>query len=307
MIRYKVVDRPTARSSHTAPKPRGGGIAVISSIAIGSLLLGFCSITLPENIFIVGIFTLLVAFISWIDDYRGLSPLVRLAFQFFCVFITLFNIDAISLVPTTQIPNWIIICGLGLCWVWFVNLYNFMDGIDGITGVQTICITLGIIVLSATGSLPTEMVAPASIVSAATIAFLFFNWPPSQIFLGDVGSVSLGFLIGWMLLELVGSGQWAAAIILPGYYLCDATFTLLRRLLSGEKVWSPHREHFYQRAVQGHLTHSGVIVRLSIINLCLITLATTLAQTYPFLAMVGALSIILVFLFHSSRYFKRRA
>ena len=182
-----------------------------------------------------------------------------------------------------------------------------MDGIDGITGVQTICITLGIIVLSATGFFPKEMMAPASIVSAATIGFLFFNWPPSQIFLGDVGSVSLGFFIGWMLLELAGSGQWAAAIILPGYYLCDATFTLLRRLLNGEKVWSPHREHFYQRAVQGHLTHSGVIVRLSIINLCLITLATTLAQTYPFLAMVGALSIILVFLFHLSRYFKRRA
>ena len=118
--------------------------------------------------------------------------------------------------------------------------------------------------------------------------FLPWNWSPARIFLGDVGSVPLGYLLGWLLLLAAIEGAWAAALILPAYYLADASLTLLRRAARGEKVWRAHRQHAYQRAVRGGLSHRWVAGALAALNLVLIALAVLLAPDWPWAALAAA-------------------
>lgn len=127
--------------------------------------------------------------------------------------------------------------------------------------------------------------------AAAAVGFLVWNWPPSRIFLGDVGSVPIGFLLGFLLLALAARGYGAAALILPAYYLADATLTILRRLLRGEKIWRPHSQHFYQQAVRGGLSHAQVSLAVLAANLVLIALAV-LSLTAPLPALIGAAVVV---------------
>jgi UDP-N-acetylmuramyl pentapeptide phosphotransferase/UDP-N-acetylglucosamine-1-phosphate transferase len=147
--------------------------------------------------------------------------------------------------------------------VWFINLYNFMDGIDGIAGVETLAIGFGLFALLATAGgdtgRPGIALALAALVTASAAAgFLVLNWHPARVFMGDVGAIALGYLLGWFLLTLAAWGYWTAALILPGYYLADATITIVRRALAGETVWQAHAKHFYQRATQRGLGHARV-------------------------------------------------
>src|SRR5260370_2533279 len=175
-----------------------------------------------------------------------------------------------------------------LLWVWFVNLFNFMDGIDGITGVETASVGIGValVVLSggdeADGSAVLALTLPAGM-----LAFLRWTWHPAQLFVGDVGSVPLGYLLGWMLLGLAGKGLWAPALILPLYYLADATITLGRRVLRRERVWEAHRQHFYQRALGTDGDHAAVARLVLAADTLLIVLAL-LALAQPGLALTPA-------------------
>jgi UDP-N-acetylmuramyl pentapeptide phosphotransferase/UDP-N-acetylglucosamine-1-phosphate transferase len=156
--------------------------------------------------------------------------------------------------------------------VWFVNLYNFMDGIDGITGVETVCVAGGVALTEGFSGSVGATILPLTLVAAA-LGFLRWNWHPARIFLGDVGSVPLGFLLGFLLLGLAAQGAWAPALILPLYYLVDATLTLGRRVLRGAPFWKAHREHFYQRALAPDGNHAAVTRLILIGNLILIPLA----------------------------------
>jgi UDP-N-acetylmuramyl pentapeptide phosphotransferase/UDP-N-acetylglucosamine-1-phosphate transferase len=141
-----------------------------------------------------------------------------------------------------------------LLWAGFLNFFNFMDGIDGISGIESAALGTGAFLiawLSPHESLP--MVGPLTI-AAAALGFLVWNWAPARLFMGDVGSIPLGYFLGWFLLFLAVKGYWAPALILPLYYLGDAGITLLKRLVRGEKIWRAHKEHFYQRAVAGMQT-----------------------------------------------------
>ena len=148
--------------------------------------------------------------------------------------------------------------GIGLGWVWFINLFNFMDGIDGISGVECLGIGLGVAVIAALDGVPSGHGSLGICLAAAAAGFLIWNWHPAKVFMGDVGSVPLGFLIGWLLLDMAAAGAWAPAVILPAYYLADATITLLRRLLRGAAPWQAHRDHFYQQATQAGRSHARV-------------------------------------------------
>lgn len=127
--------------------------------------------------------------------------------------------------------------------------------------------------------------------AATVLGFLWWNRPPAQIFLGDVGSITIGFLLGWLLLQVALSGYWASALILPLYYLTDATITLVKRGLRGEKVWQAHREHFYQHAVQSGKTHGAVSFAIFLANLCLVGLSA-LAITNAILALTLAVGVV---------------
>jgi len=175
-----------------------------------------------------------------------------------------------------------------LLWVWFVNLFNFMDGIDGITGVETAASGIGVaLVVLSIGNDPDGSAVLALTLAAGVLAFLCWNWHPAQLFLGDVGSVPLGYLLGWLLLTLATKGLWAPALILPLYYLADATITLVRRLLRRERVWEAHRQHFYQRALGDDGNHAAVAMMVLAADMLLVLLAL-LALAEPRWALAGA-------------------
>ncbi|MBT5752563.1 MAG: UDP-N-acetylmuramyl pentapeptide phosphotransferase, partial [Rhodospirillaceae bacterium] len=181
------------------------------------------------------------------------------------------------------------------------NLFNFMDGIDGITGIEASTIGAGLFLLALFSGTDPGIGIFGLTITAAALGFLWWNWPPARIFIGDVGSAPLGFLLGWLLLGLAISGAWAAALILPLAYLTDATWTLLRRLIRGEKVWQAHAQHFYQRALGLGMRHSDVARFFLITDLGLVALAlASTAKSFPgapWLALSGA--CVLVFgLFH---------
>jgi UDP-N-acetylmuramyl pentapeptide phosphotransferase/UDP-N-acetylglucosamine-1-phosphate transferase len=157
--------------------------------------------------------------------------------------------------------------------LWFVNLVNFMDGLDLMTVVETVPITAALAAIGLIGYLPWQDTVISLALCGATIGFAFFNRPVAKLFLGDVGSLPIGLLLGWLLLVLAGQGGHTAAALLPLYYIADSTITLLRRAASREPVWQAHRSHFYQRATDRGFRVIDVVARVFAINLALVALA----------------------------------
>ena len=270
--RRAVLDLPNERSSHVAPTPRGGGIAVIGAIALAWLTLRLAEV--PSCSFRVIAAMLALAAVSWTDDLRGLSAGWRLAAQVAAVAVGMSALPQ-GLIFQGWLPPTLDVTAAALLWVWFINLFNFMDGIDGIAASEAAAIGIGLFLVSN----PNDAVLALPIVAAAA-GFLLWNWSPARIFLGDVGSVPLGYILGFLLYKLALQWRWQAALILPLYFFADATITLLRRLLRGERVWQAHREHFYQRAVQQGLSHAAVVWRVLAADVVLIACAVAAMPTF---------------------------
>jgi len=286
-----ILDLPNARSSHETPTPKGGGIVVIGVVVMAWTGVG---LFLGSGVFLTWIIpgtAVALAALSWIDDLRGLPPTTRLLGQ----------VAAVTVVLTLKPGSGLFFQGLlppaldpfitGLLWVWFINLFNFMDGIDGITGGEALIIGLGLALL---GSGPPAMLG--LIIAGAALGFLKWNWHPAKVFLGDVGSVPLGFLLGWLLLDFVAAGHWAAALMLPAYYLADATTTLIRRAFRGEKVWQAHSQHYYQQAVQRGLSHAAVSSAVLGAGVILIGLAWVAERGWVWIALASAVALCFRFL-----------
>ncbi len=293
LSRRGVMDRPNARSSHTVPTPRGGGIAMMAVLLpalFGRMI--WAEMPVMQVVAVVGGAAVL-ALVSLVDDVLGLGAASRFGAQV----IVIGSIIASVLIGIGGAAPWFsLLVLLALpAWIWFVNLYNFMDGIDGITAVETLVIGLGLAFLTYDTGQAGRLFMPAVFVSAAALGFLIWNWHPAKIFMGDVGSVPLGFILGWMLLRLAESGLWAAALILSSYYLTDATLTLLRRILRGEKFWRAHKEHFYQRAVQAGRSHSQVSLAVALAGVLLIALAWWSTQDHEWQAL-GAAAVVVILL-----------
>ena len=293
LLRADVLDRPNERSSHEVPTPRGGGIAVMAVVmallAIMSIaaFLGLAPPAVPP-IWLAA--ALVLAVISFRDDVRPLPAGLRLGAQVVAAVAALPPVLAVGPVTQGLLPVWADAGFAVLTWVAFINFFNFMDGIDGITGVETASIATGAIGLGlATGIW--AWLGPGAVLFGAAIGFLAWNWHPARIFLGDVGSVPLGFLLGGLLLLMAAAGFWASALLLPAYYLADAGLTLIRRLLRGERIWQAHRSHFYQQAARRRGNHAVVSKAIAVTNVGLV-LAAMLALIAPFAAL-GA-GVILV-------------
>ena len=216
--------------------------------------------------------TLVLAVVGAIDDARNLSPLPRLAIQIAAVTLVIAALPADARVAAWS-PWWVERIGLVVGGAWFVNLVNFMDGMDWMTAAEVLPITGAIALLGILG-----FVAPLSMVLAlalfgAMLSFVPFNKPVAKLFLGDVGSLPIGLLVGWLLLQLAIAGYVAAALILPLYYLADATLTLLRRIAAGEPFWQAHRTHFYQIAAGRDFSVGAIIARVFLLNLVLVAFA----------------------------------
>jgi UDP-N-acetylmuramyl pentapeptide phosphotransferase/UDP-N-acetylglucosamine-1-phosphate transferase len=267
--RGRLLDHPNERSLHATPTPVGGGIAVVAAILVAWLAL-IAAGAAPPRLLAVWFAAVMLAIVSWVDDVWPLSPAIRLGPQLAAVGIGLF-----ALAPGGVFQGWLPplldAMATALIWLWFVNLFNFMDGIDGLAGSEAAAIGIGLMLFAGLGvGGDPGLAALAGAIAAAALGFLVWNWAPARVFLGDVGSVPLGYLLGFLLLDVAGRGAWKIALILPLYFLADATITIARRVLRGERVWRPHRQHFYQRAVARGLSHRSVMQRVVAADIALV-------------------------------------
>jgi UDP-N-acetylmuramyl pentapeptide phosphotransferase/UDP-N-acetylglucosamine-1-phosphate transferase len=217
--RRNVLDRPNQRSSHVVPTPRGGGIAVIWTVLLAWLGVSAAG-WVSSAIIAVTIAAALLAVVCWVDDLRGLAPATRLSAQAAAVAVGLLALPE----PANGLWVWLgpVSCyvAVGFVWLWWINLFNFMDGIDGIASSEAAAIGGGLVLVALFGKGADFSVALLSAaILGASLGFLVWNWSPARIFLGDVGSVPLGYVTGFLLIGLAGAGRWKVALILPLYFL----------------------------------------------------------------------------------------
>jgi UDP-N-acetylmuramyl pentapeptide phosphotransferase/UDP-N-acetylglucosamine-1-phosphate transferase len=265
--------KPNARSSHRTPTPQGAGIAVIAATLVVAAVIMIGADTSRVNI-PIAVFgaTLFIAIVGFADDLKSIPVLTRLLLQAVAVGAIVFAApDDIRIVSAC--PLWIERGLILLAGLWFVNLVNFMDGLDWMTLAEIVPVTAALVVLGSLGEFPLSPALVAATLCGAMIGFAPFNRPVAKIFLGDVGSLPIGLLLGWCLLQLASHQHLAAALLLPLYYLADASVTLLRRVVRREPFWAAHRSHFYQRATDNGFTVWRVVSEVFVLNVVLAALA----------------------------------
>ncbi len=282
LVRYAMA-RPSARSSHSVPTPQGGGIAVLVG-AVLALGLALVLAPLPADarnglLLVLGAALLLAIVGAW-DDIRPLSPGIRLGLQALCVGMVLFYAaPGLRLFPEVlPLP---VERGLALlAGLWFVNLVNFMDGIDWITVAGIVPLSGALALAGAAGVLDPATGWLAAALCGGLLGFAPFNRPTARLFLGDVGSLPIGLLTAYLLYRLAGTGALTAALLLPLYHVADASITLLRRLWRREKIWEAHRSHVYQQATVNGFGVMEIVARIALLNLGLVALAA-LSLRFP--------------------------
>jgi len=276
-IRRQVLDHPNERSSHDVPTPRGGGVAivVVTLAAEGGLAIaGWISARQALALAGGGV---AVAAIGWLDDHGGVRASARAAVHFAAAAWALWWLGGL---PELRVgagsvplgPAGAVLAAFGI--VWSTNLYNFMDGIDGLAGAEaTACGVLGGLLLLATGG--RGVAAAAFAVAAASAGFLAWNWHPARIFMGDAGSYFLGFTFAVLAVasERAGAVPLLAWMVLLGVFVFDATVTLVRRARRHERLYAAHRSHAYQRAAPSRALHARVSAAVVAIDLVLAALA----------------------------------
>jgi Fuc2NAc and GlcNAc transferase len=285
-LRAQMIDLANERASHSAPTPRGGGVAIVAAAAAGfagAWAVGAIDVRIAAGIVLGG---LPVAGIGWIDDHGHIRASARLVAHFAGAALAIWLIGAFPLAET--VPFWSAgwaaagIAVTALFLVWLVNLFNFMDGIDGIAGGEAVAVCLcGAVLPVVAGVGSVEAAAPPLLLAAAVLGFLRWNWPPARIFMGDVSSGFLGLALGALALA---AGQLApelaaAWVALLGVFIADATVTLGHRLMRGERVYEAHRSHAYQRLARRRGSHAPVT---------LLAIALTLFFCFPVACLIAA-------------------
>lgn len=270
LIFYRIgfIDNPNIRSNHINPTALGAGIIIIPLIFLISFNLGF--IWKKEVLLSLSILFI----ISVLDDIKNINPLVRLLFHFvsISIFVASYLYTFIAdIIVNTAYMNMIFGFIAIVSIVWFINAFNFMDGIDGITSVEVFFICLSIIFFQFFLEKEINVLALSTLITIT--AFIYFNWSPATIFLGDSGSIPLGFLIVSLLIDLSLKGYWLASITLPLYYILDTSITLFKRIYNKKKFWQAHSEHYYQLALKNGFSHVKVNYFVILINVGLFFLS----------------------------------
>jgi UDP-N-acetylmuramyl pentapeptide phosphotransferase/UDP-N-acetylglucosamine-1-phosphate transferase len=275
MFRRYALARPNARSSHRIPTPQGGGAAVILAVAIalgadGGLIEAQRSVLI--DVLPLGAAIVILTVVGAVDDIFPIPPMWRLAVQAVAVTLTVSTMPA-ELRAIPVLPIAIERAGEIVAGLWFVNLVNFMDGIDWMTVAEAVPSTISVFVFALFGAAPPLAGSVALALCGALLGFAPFNRPVAKLFLGDVGSLPIGLFLFWLLLQLAGSGHLVAATLLPLYYVADSSITLLRRLARGERITEAHRTHFYQLAVVRGFSVMTVVQSVFAVNVVLALLA----------------------------------
>ena len=264
-----LMDIPNERSSHSVPTPRGGGVAIVVAFMLAlPVLTALGLLSVPALIGLLGS-GLLVAIIGFADDHGHIAARWRLLGHFIAAAWALFWLSGLPPVSFFDIEvnlGWLGNVLALIYLVWMLNLYNFMDGIDGLASAEAISVCLGMcLVYWFSGNV--ELIWAPLILAAAVAGFLFWNFPPAKIFMGDAGSGFLGIILGGLILQ----AAWAepellwSGLILLGVFIVDATWTLVRRMIRGDKVHQAHRSHAYQFASRHFNSHK--IVTLGVVGI----------------------------------------
>ena len=278
--------RPNARSSHKVPTPQGAGIAVVAGWLTALMIAGFSLGYFAADLALIVAAVMALATVGLVDDLKPLPPVPKLGVQAVAALALVMALPlharALPMIPLIA-ERAIEVVGL----VWFVNLTNFMDGIDGMTVAGVVPPLVGTALLA---NADWPLVITVALVGALT-GFAPFNRHVAKVFLGDVGSLAVGGITGWLLLDLACSGRLAPALILPLYYLADTGLTLARRWCRGERVWQAHREHCYQRALTNGRTVPQVVAVVWSLNALLLVIALATAATGSLAAQVTGLAL----------------
>lgn len=299
-LRRNILDIPNERSSHLVPTPRGGGIAIVITWYIGITFLFFRDL-LTLDLYLALLTGIILAAVSLIDDIISLKPILRMIFQVItaiAAFYFLGGMKPVVLFNNISIPVYVIypVAIIGI--VWFINLYNFLDGIDGYASIEAVMLGAAFFLL--TGD------AINAVIIACVTGFLIWNWPKAKIFMGDVGSTQLGFIL--IILGIYYHNEHRLSIIwwlvLTSPYWFDATLTLFRRWRNKEKLSQAHRKHIYQRLNQSGFSHLWVDLFLIMLNTLLIIIVYLLKDEVNLQLPVLIMSMVL--LYAITKYTDRR-
>jgi len=286
-----MIDVPNARSSHSVPTPRGGGVAIVVSFLVAlAFIAATGSLDWSASLALLGAGGF-VALVGFLDDHGHIAARWRLLAHFVAAFWALGwlgGAPALQLFGEQFDLGWLGFALVAVYLVWLLNLYNFMDGIDGIASVEAICVCVGGALLYGLIGKPDLALLPLML-AAAVAGFLYWNFPPARIFMGDAGSGFLGIVLGIMSIQAgwVDPALFWSWVILLGVFVVDATFTLVRRLLRGDKVYEAHRSHAYQYASRQYGRHLPVTLAVGAINLTWLLPIALLAGTGKVDGVVG--------------------
>lgn len=299
-LRLKIMDMPNERSSHSVPTPRGGGLAIVLTWYIGISILFYLKY-LDSHLYLALLSGLLLAGVSIIDDLINLKPFIRLSVHIMTAvlaftFLKGINPVAISffMISSPVLLYTLVIIGI----VWFINLFNFLDGIDGYASLETIVIAIAIYLFTRNNV--------CLILIASTLGFLYWNWPKAKIFMGDIGSTQLGFILIVLGIYFHNIGELSIInwIMLSSLFWFDATLTLFRRWRNKEKITVAHKKHAYQRAVQAGLSHQQAVLISLVINLVIIGLVL-ITRVFEFL-IIPIFIINMLFLYSITKLIDKR-
>lgn len=290
-IKRNVIDVPNERSSHTIPTPRGGGLAIVICWFIGLGVFQFKGL-IDSSLFYALSSGIILAVIGVLDDILSLKPSTRLIFQLLTAIIAVYflggfnlHFTAFSSTVLQLLVSAIVVVGI----IWFVNLYNFLDGIDAYASIEAVFISFALFFFTKS-LIPLLLLAP-------TLGFLFWNWPKAKIFMGDVGSTQLGFILVILGIYFHNNLEFNFLnwLMLSSIFWFDASFTLFRRWRNKEKLSQAHKKHAYQRIVQAGFSHLKTDIFAFCINIIILSLVY-ISIEFPFLTIPSfIITIILLF------------
>lgn len=297
-LRNGIIDRPNARSSHTTPVPRGGGLAIVILTSLG--IIAAAAVGAVDNRLALALLAggICVAWIGFKDDRQPVPVAARLSIH---AVSAIWAIYVLGGLPAIQVGHRVVDLGLAgdvlgvVAIVWVVNLFNFMDGIDGIAASEAIFIAVSGGALCAIGVAPISVPVAGAALAATCAGFLLWNWPPAKIFMGDVGSGYLGYVIA--VLAVAAAREHPAAIfvwlILGAVFFIDATVTLVRRLIRGQRAYEAHCSHAYQILARRWGSHRRVTLTVLLVNLLVLWSAAWWAIRHPSWAWLIAVVVLM--------------
>lgn len=300
-VRAEVFDVPVLRSAHKQPIPVGGGLAIVLVYVVAALYL-YASGTCSFSELMAALGAVFIAAVGFVDDYRHLDIAWRLPLQLGTAF---WSVAWLGDVPGITFGSWLLpaswlLNGLAVvALVWLLNLYNFMDGIDGLAGSELVFVTaMSLLLVTVSGDPVVALIS--AVLLGGGMGFLFWNWAPAKIFMGDVGSGFAGFACGVLALLTMHHGSltvWTWVLLL-GVFIADSSVTLVRRYVRGEKWYEGHSHHAYQHAARHYKSHAKVTITVMGINCCWLAPLAWFSAVYPewgmYLALVGVVPLLVL-------------